>query len=641
MKKLVLLLALLFTGSISLLNAQVIEDFETIPMNLFSGGTNGALDVIANPDMNGNETMYVGQMDRGFDGDPWAGWYADIDVAFNPSATKYVHLWVWKPRISPIVFKLENPGTGGNTGDVFPMNEQTLTNEWEELVFDFSAFTEDYTRIVLIPDFENPLTLTEDITLYFDQMYANDDPTPGSAPVFMFEDFEHIPLNAMDESTMTRIVNPDMSGINTSHKVIEMNRAFDGVPWAGFWSALPMPVDFTDNKYVHVKVWKPRISPIKFKIEGNGDPVEVFSMNEQTMTNAWEDMVFDFSSVTGEWPTIVFMPDFEDPLTLTEDITIYFDDILLNNDPNPIMIEEGNVTLNLNMEGAIGYNSMVVFDPELHDVFVAGDPWGWPQPGSDPSLMLTSEDGIHYTGSFLIDDGRWQWKYFFVPKGESSWDHGEWDGTENRHHIIMGEATFDHVWGTKPVEFTFNVDMENADPFDPATDDVYIAGELLSNWNQPGTVEDYKLEPVDGKAMMYSITLPLYIGEHQYKYFRVINEEPSWDNGEWEGGDNRMVAVDTNNVEVFDIWGSPEAIFEYQPITFNMYPNPAGSQLTLDKLEDVNLIEVYNVVGEKVISLNNIQTEKVTLDTSKLSEGVYLITVYNNRTYQSTKFLKK
>ena len=639
MKNFVLFIAVLFSCSIGLLNAQVIEDFESIPMNLFSAGTNGGLDVIANPDDVGNSTLYVGEMVRGFDGDPWAGWWADLDEPLDITNIKYVHLKLWKPRVSPIVFKYENPDAGTTTGDINPMASQMLTNEWEEFVFDMSAVTGEYTRMVLIPDFEDPLTLTEDITLYFDEIYANDDPTPGSEPVVVFEDFEHIPLNSMDESTWAMVTNPDMSGINTSNKVLEMNRAFDGVPWAGFWSELPMPVDVTDNKYVHVKLWKPRISPVKFKLEKDGESLEIFSMNEQTMTEAWEDFVFDFSELTGEWTIIALLPDFEDPLTLTENITIYIDDIMVNDDPNPIMGD--NVTINLNMEGAIGYNSLVVFDPALHDVFVSGDPWGWPTPGDDPSLMLTSDDGINYTGSFMIEDGRWQWKYFFVPTGESSWDHGEWDGTENRHHIIMGEATFDHIWGDKPVEFTFNVDMENADPFDPATDDVYIAGELLSNWNQPGTVEDYKLEPVDGKAMMYSITLPLYIGEHQYKYYRVINEEPSWDYGEWDGGDNRMVAVDTNMTEVFDIWGSPESIFEYQPVTFNMYPNPAGDQLTIDKLEDANLIEVFNVVGEKVISLNNIQTERVTLDTSKLSEGVYLITVHNNGNYQSTKFLKR
>jgi hypothetical protein len=60
-------------------------------------------------------------------------------------------------------------------------------------------------------------------------------------------------------------------------------------------------------------------------------------MSPQTQTGVWEDIVFDFSSKTGTWATISFMPDFEDPVTLTNDIVIYFDDIILNNDPNPFV----------------------------------------------------------------------------------------------------------------------------------------------------------------------------------------------------------------------------------------------------------------------------------------------------------------
>lgn len=648
MKKLVLFIAVLFSVSMAQLNAQVIENFESITMNLFSGGTNGALDVIANPDTMGNNTNYVGEMVRGFDGDPWAGWYADLDEPVDITTNGYVHLWVWKPRISPVVFKYELIDDEGNfvtgSGDVSPINAQAVENGWEELVFDFTAIAdEDWNRIVLIPDFENPLTLTEDITLYFDEMYINNDPTPGSEPVRVFENFEPIPMTLFSAGTngaLEVVANPDPEG-NTTNRVAKMTRGFDGDPWAGMFADVTEPIDPAVTPYIHVMVWKPRISPVVFKLENpgtGGNTGDVTPMEAQSMENGWENLVYDFSAFAGEeFTRIVLIPDFEDPLTLTEDIVIYFDEIMKSDQAGA----EGNVTINLNMEGAIGYGDEVVFDPELHDVFIAGDAWGWPTPGSDPSLMLTSEDGINYTGTFAIEDGRWMWKYAFAPKGGSTWEMAEWSGDPNRSHVIMGEVTFDHTWGTKPIDFTFNVDMTNADPFDPATDDVYIAGELLSTWNQPGTVEDYMMAPSTDNDMIYTLTLPLYAGEHQYKYFRVINGEPSWDNGEWTGGDNRVVAVDTNMTEVHNIWGSPDAIFEYQPITFSMYPNPAGNQLTIDKLEDATMIEVYNVVGEKVISVNNIQSDRVTLNTAKLTEGVYLITVYTEKGVQSTKFLKK
>jgi len=144
---------------------------------------------------------------------------------------------------------------------------------------------------------------------------------------------------------MNIVPNPDATGINTSNYVVKFLRDKDGIPWEGFWS--PTAVDVTTNKYMHVKVWKPRISPVKFKIQdGAAGTLEAASMTPQTKTGAWEDIVFDFTSKTGPYPVIAFMPDFEDPLTLTEDMTMYFDDIILNNDPSPLA--GINVTLNEN-----------------------------------------------------------------------------------------------------------------------------------------------------------------------------------------------------------------------------------------------------------------------------------------------------
>ncbi|MBK6344533.1 MAG: hypothetical protein IPF68_01145 [Bacteroidales bacterium] len=76
---------------------------------------------------------------------------------------------------------------------------------------------------------------------------------------------------AEDLSSMTILPNPDKSGINISDYVIKFNRDKDGVPWGGFWSALPAVIDVTTNKFVHVKVWKPRVSMLKFKIEERPD----------------------------------------------------------------------------------------------------------------------------------------------------------------------------------------------------------------------------------------------------------------------------------------------------------------------------------------------------------------------------------
>ena len=176
------------------------------------------------------------------------------------------------------------------------------------------------------------------------------------------EDFECIDMNLQlgisdDQSSLSIVENPDIYGyVNPSLYVVKYFRDKNGEPESGFWTTLDVPIDFTTNKYVHVKVMKPRISTLKFKVEGRSSGnLEVESVFPQTKINEWEDVVFDFSSISGEYTIIKFSPDFEDPLTLNEDIVIYFDDILINDQPDP----RNNVTFNVDMSSPISMGNFI------------------------------------------------------------------------------------------------------------------------------------------------------------------------------------------------------------------------------------------------------------------------------------------
>ncbi len=333
----ILILAVLM--STAYVQAQMIEDFEHIPLNLMLGGNddNSTMTIVPTPEGTSNPSSHVVKYHRSMNGVPWGGFWSALPEPLDLTENKYVHVRVMKTRISPLKFKVEG-GPSGNL-EIASMNPQTVVNEWEDIVFDFSEKTGLWNVIAFMPDFEDPLTLTEDIEIYFDYIMVNNDPTPGSDAVYVIEDFDHIPLNLMlggdaDNSSMEVVANPDPDDVNPSANVVKFHRSMNGVPWGGFWSALPEQADLTENKYVYVKVWKPRVSPIKFKMEGGPSAnLEIFSMNPQEVTSGWEEFAFDFTDLTGLWNVIAFMPDFEDPLTLTEDIDIYFDDIRLMPDP--------------------------------------------------------------------------------------------------------------------------------------------------------------------------------------------------------------------------------------------------------------------------------------------------------------------
>ncbi len=162
-----------------------------------------------------------------------------------------------------------------------------------------------------------------------------------------FEGDEIITMNPMangpDESPMDfeLVDNPMVDDVNPSATVVRFRRSFEGDPWAGFWSVLPEPIDMTEMKYVHVHVLKTRVSPVRFKVEqGTTDPpaFEIESIAPQSEVDQWEVLTFHFQDATGEYPNIVFMPDFEDPVTLTEDIDIYFDNIVLSASAEPPLV---------------------------------------------------------------------------------------------------------------------------------------------------------------------------------------------------------------------------------------------------------------------------------------------------------------
>jgi hypothetical protein len=323
---------------IGLAKSQMIEDFEHIPLNVMTDGEEDTSNmiVIPNPDQGEeDENDYVVQFERSQHGVPWGGFWSLLPEPLDFTTRKYIHVDVWKPRVSPVKMKIE----GAENIEIEPLEPQALTEEWETLTFHFENATGTFTTLVFMPDFEDPVDLDEDIMIYFTNFRQSDNAEPGEGDEVVIEDFSFIKMNLMlngedDDSNVAIVPNPDPDDVNPSEYVVRFERSANGVPWGGFWSALPEPLDLSENKYVYVKVWKPRISPLKFKIEGGPTAnLEIESMTPQTQEEQWEEIVFDFSEKDGSWNVIAFMPDFADPVDLDENIVIYFDDIRVGGAP--------------------------------------------------------------------------------------------------------------------------------------------------------------------------------------------------------------------------------------------------------------------------------------------------------------------
>lgn len=295
-----------------------------------------------------------------------------------------------------------------------------------------------------------------------------------------------------------------------------------------------------------------------------------------------------------------------------------------------------NVTFTVDM------NNADPFDPATDEVYISGTMAGWTMPGDDEAfkMMPTDADPMVYSITLVADSGQAAYKFSRVINGEASWDNGEWAGDPNRVTLLIMEGqTTANTWANMPYWVTFQVDMTPADPFDPATDEVYVTGDF-AGWTTPGMIPELALLPIEEGSMTYKVDILMYSGDWQYKYFRIIDNTPSWDGGEWEGGDNRAVAVDTTML-VDNLWGEINSgIFNNKvEFSYDMFPNPVLNTLTINGVNDVNKVEVFDISGKLVRSFI-VDTDRLSMNLSELKGGVYIINLHNKTGIQTSKFIK-
>ncbi|NEN23256.1 T9SS type A sorting domain-containing protein [Cryomorpha ignava] len=71
-------------------------------------------------------------------------------------------------------------------------------------------------------------------------------------------------------------------------------------------------------------------------------------------------------------------------------------------------------------------------------------------------------------------------------------------------------------------------------------------------------------------------------------------------------------------------FGEPLLVKENELNSFKIYPNPTSDVLNLQTEASVESVDIFNITGEKIRSLNAPEIEKP-IDVSALSKGVYLI----------------
>jgi hypothetical protein len=72
-----------------------------------------------------------------------------------------------------------------------------------------------------------------------------------------------------------------------------------------------------------------------------------------------------------------------------------------------------------------------------------------------------------------------------------------------------------------------------------------------------------------------------------------------------------------------------------------IYPNPMNGELNITNLNNVKRVEMYNLTGQMVKSVENVN-EHITLNTNDLLSGMYFIRITgNNGSVSTSKVVKK
>ncbi len=143
----------------------------------------------------------------------------------------------------------------------------------------------------------------------------------------------------------------------------------------------------------------------------------------------------------------------------------------------------------------------------------------------------------------------------------------------------------------------------------------------------------------NGEEMIYTLTLDILEGNHEYKYF-LVEDDPSWDLGEWEGDPNRSINVDGDKT-VNDIWGFiDDTSIDEIMVAENellLYPNPAHTNLNVVSDQMIRDIRIYDITGRVVFS-QEVMDNTFKVDVSAMRNGLYIMQVNTSNGVRAHKF---
>lgn len=124
------------------------------------------------------------------------------------------------------------------------------------------------------------------------------------------------------------------------------------------------------------------------------------------------------------------------------------------------------------------------------------------------------------------------------------------------------------------------------------------------------------------KEAKFSFTVPANVTKVRFQYF------------------NDKVGYYKYIDDLTIVKSSTASIDELKKFNFSAYPNPTSNNLTVSASKNIENVEIFNLIGQKVMSLTP-NTNNKTIDVSNLNTGVYILKATIEGIKGSYKFVKQ
>lgn len=209
----------------------------------------------------------------------------------------------------------------------------------------------------------------------------------------------------------------------------------------------------------------------------------------------------------------------------------------------------------------------------------------------------------------------------------TAYTHQAWL-TEDKHYLILGDELDESDFGFNTRSIIFDVtDLDNPEVFFEYEADVaaidhngYVVGNkfFLASYRAGLRVMD--ITDIENQNMTETMFFDTYPSSNSANFDGAWSVYPFFESGN--------IVISDINRGLFIVGDATLGVDENVALSFSIVPNPATNNITINsKTEPISKVEIYNVLGQKVMTRDFSENLTEHINVSFLQAGMYILKI--------------